>query len=206
MAAVASRDQKIGYQETITSQKKHFVSLAPYSELNLAKDKTIFMLVVQNGGEEPIKISYDNISVMFEENTKKGAPDKINVQKFDDFMNDLKEEYSNYEKKYMKAALEDIKTDSEYGSSAVSDSDSLKDKVDDLKKHIVSMRAQNQLLQEGLPEFDMKSQAIMPGDSHSGIVVCDTRAMNDKTEGNFQVVVSVAGEKHKFTFKRNLNK
>jgi len=206
IAGVASRDQKTGYQETITSQKKHFVSLAPYSELKLAKDKTIFMMVVKNCGKDPIHISYANISVIFEGKSKNWVSKKINIQSFDEFMNDLKEEYSTYEKKYIKSALEDIKSNSESSSSAVSDSDSLADDMAILKQHIETMRANNQLLQEGLPELDMKSQTITPGNSHSGIVVCDTRDMNEKVEGNFQVVVSVDGEKHKFTFRRSLNK
>jgi hypothetical protein len=205
-AAVASRDQKIGYEGTVTSKKKHFVSLAPYTDLKLAKDKTLFLLVIRNCGETPINISYDNVSVIFAGNSEKWASKRINIQQVDDFIKDLKEEYGNYEKKYIKSELESIKTDSESSSSAVSDSDSLKDEVADLKNKIVSMRAQNQLLQEGLPEFDMKSQTITPGDSSTGIVVCDTRDMTSEIEGDFQIVVTVDSEAHRFTFKRTLNK
>jgi hypothetical protein len=205
LAAVASRDQKIGDQQTVTSQKKHFVSLGPYSELKLAKDKTIFMLIVQNCGKEPINTGNDNISVVFQENAKKGAFKKINIQPFDDFMNDLKEEYGDNEKKYIKSALENIKLDSESSSSAVSDSDSLGDKVKDLKTRIETMRAQNQIIREMLPEFSIKSQVIMPGKSLNEIVVCDPRDLNKDAGGNFQVAVLVDGEVHKFVFKRSLN-
>ena len=126
MSAVASSDQKVGHEGTITSQKKHFVSLSPYSELDVAKDKTMFMLVVENCGEDPIKIGYSNISAIFEGNNENRAFKRINVQHYDDFMNDLKEEYSNKEKRYIEKALEDIQLDieAEVARSNSSSSDS----------------------------------------------------------------------------------
>jgi hypothetical protein len=206
LTAVASRDQKIGQQEIITSQKKHFVSLGPYTELKLANDKTIFMVGVKNCGKATITISCDNISVTFDENSGKGEPKKISLESIDDFIKDLKEEYSDNEKKYIKTKLESIQLDAESSSSAVSDSDSLGDKVKDLKIRIETMRAQNQVIKERLPEFYLKSQTIKPDNSYSGIVVCDTRTINEKTEGNFQIAVAVDGEVHRFVFKRKVNK
>jgi hypothetical protein len=202
LSAVASRDQKIGQEETITSQKKHFVSLGPYTELKLANDKTIFMVGVKNCGKAPIAISCDNISVTFDENSGKGEPKKISLESLDDFIKDLKEEYSDSEKKYIKSKLESIQLDAESSSSAVSDSDNLGDKVKDLKTRIETMRAQNQVIRERLPEFYLKSQTIKPDNSYSGIVVCDTRKMDGKIEGKFIIAVSIDGEMHRFSFKR----
>ena len=206
IAPVASSDQKIGYEDTITSQKKHFVSLSPYSELDVAKDKTIFMLDVQNCGEDPIKISYNNILVMFKEDGVNLPSNRIKVQSLDDFIDDLNIEYKDKELKYLKSALESIKVDSEYGSPITSDSENMNDKMEDVRRRLESMRMKNLLLQEGLSEYDMKQKTIMPNDNHTGIVVCDTRDMNSETEGNFQVAVLVDGEEHRFTFKRSLYK
>lgn len=126
MAAVASSGQKMGYDGTITSQKKHFVSLSPYTQLAVAKDKTMFMLVVQNCGTAPINISYDNVAILFEDAVQKEVAKKIQVQSFDDFMDDLKKEYGNTEKEEIYDALEDIvyKLESASASSSSSSSSS----------------------------------------------------------------------------------
>jgi hypothetical protein len=72
---------------------------------------------------------------------------------------------------------------------------------------IETMRANNQLLREALPEIIMKPQAtIMPGGSYSGVVVCDTRELDEEIEGRFQMAVLVGGEEHIFIFNRVLNK
>lgn len=205
LTAVTSRNQKLGHEETITSQKKHFVTISPYTELKLAKDKTIFMLAVQNCGKEPINISYDNISVTFEENARNRVSKKINLQLFDNFMNDLKEEYSDNEKKYIKSTLQNIQVSSENSSGSSSSSENLVDEVENLKKRIETMRAQNQAIRETLPEYDMKPQTIMPGKNLSGILVCDPRDLNKDAGGNFQVAILLDGEVHKFVFKRSLN-
>jgi hypothetical protein len=206
LTAVTSRDQKVGDQETITSQKKHFISLSPYTELKLAKDKTIFMVGIKNCGKAPITLNCDDISVTFKENSGNGDTKKISLESLDDFLKDFKEEYSDSENKYIKSKLESIQLDAESSSSAVSGSDNMGDKVKDLKTRIETMRAQNQVIRERLPEFYLKSETIKPDNNYSGIVVCDTRTMNDKAEGNFQIAVSVDGEVHQFIFKRRINR
>jgi hypothetical protein len=203
MTSVASSDQKIAYDGTIISQKKHYISLSPYDELEVAKDKTIFMLFIENCGEDPIKISYNNISIIYEENGVDMPLNRIKVQALDDFLDDLKMEYKYNELKYLKSALQMLKVDSEYGSPASSDSANMGDKMEDIKRRLESMRLKSQLLQEGLVEYDWKQQTIMPGESHTGIVACDTRDMNSAIEGNFQVTVSVDGEEHRFIFNRS---
>jgi hypothetical protein len=80
----------------------------------------------------------------------------------------------------------------------------MEDDYKDLKIDIENMRAQNNLVRETLPLSALKTQTIMPGEDYGGLVVCDTRDMNDKTEGNLQIVLYVAGEKHEFTFNRGL--
>jgi len=227
MTPVTSSDQKAGYDGTITSQKKHFVSLSPYSELNVAKDKTMFLLAVQNLGEMPLNISNDNISVIFEGNTENWASKRINVQSLDDFMDDLRIEYGNKEREFINSELDDIRikllmasssssssssssgsssSSSSGSSSSSSDSESVETLIEDLNYDIDSMRSSNQLLRESLKEIVMKPQTIMPDNSFSGIVVFDTREMDKDIEGNFQIAVLVDSETHNFTFKRGLNK
>jgi hypothetical protein len=214
MAAVTASDQKEGYDGTITSQKKHFISISPYTQLKVAKDKTLFMVGVQNCGKEPINISNNNVSVIFEGNNNKDwASKRINIQSVDDFMNDLEKEYTNTEKKFIYSTLENIKLDSESSSSSSSSSssdsfDSVETKIKDLNNDIITMRDSNDQLRSALQEIVVKSepQAIMPGDTYSGIMVCDTRDMNKEVEGNFKVVVSVDSEKYNFTFKRSIDK
>jgi hypothetical protein len=57
-----------------------------------------------------------------------------------------------------------------------------------------------------IEEFVIKPHVLLPGESSDGLVVCDTRDMNGKVEGDFQVVVSVDDEEHEFIFNRDLNK
>jgi hypothetical protein len=52
-------------------------------------------------------------------------------------------------------------------------------------------------------ELVLKPQKLLPGEGGGGLVVCETRSMDFKTEGNFRVVVSVDGEEHNFTFNRS---
>jgi hypothetical protein len=187
------------------------------------------MMVIQNCGESSIKVGYDNVSVTFEGTGENRSSEKINVQPFDDFMEDLEDEYSYNEKRYIESALEDIQLDLETASSLESfdsldsfsssddssssdssdSSDSTSDDVEvmieDLNYDIETMRTNNQLLREALQEFIMKPQTIMPDDNYTKVVVLDTSDMDPETEGNFQIVVSVDNEAHKFTFKRSLN-
>lgn len=95
MDAVESADQTVVYnegKETIVSQKKHFVSLAPYRELNPANGKTSFILFVQNFGDEPITIGSNNVSVIFEGNTEKWESQNINVQSYNELMLEIEAE------------------------------------------------------------------------------------------------------------------
>jgi len=206
MASVVSQDQKMGYDGTITSQKKHFVSLSPYTalkKLDLAKEKTLFLLSIENDGKDSIDISNKNISVIFDCVGKDRTTNIINIQQCDDFLSDLAKEYNINERKFIYKTLYDIKLDSESSSA---DSESTEDKIKDLNDDIEIMRASNEQVQESMKEIVIKSepQTISPGDTLSGIVVCDTGYLNDKMEGNFQVIVSVDAEKHKFTFNRSL--
>lgn len=227
MSAVATSDQKVGYEGTITSRKKHFVSLAPYNELNVAKDRTMFMLGVQNFGDTPFDIGYGGVAVRFQDSAMSLPVKRINIQSYDDFALDVREEQSQKEKNYIRDELEDViikleTSSSSFSSSSSSSSDSTSSSsssseddtgeevevmLEDLEMDIETMRANNQLLREALPAIVMKPQAtIMPGGSYSGVMVCDTRDLDEEMEGRFQLAVLVDGEEHIFTFNRELNK
>ena len=229
MSAVASSDQKVGYEDTITSRKKHFVSLAPYTELNVAKDRTMLMLGVQNFGDKPFDIGYGNISVRFQDSGMELPVSSINVQSYDEFALDVREEQSAKEKKYIRDELEDVlitlytysslsstedstsEEDSSSSDSSFDTSDTTEETVDmaldELEMDIEIMRTNNQLLREALPQIVMEPRVtIMPGGSYGGVVVCDTRDLDEKMEGRFQVAVLVDAEHHIFTFNRVLNK
>jgi hypothetical protein len=207
MAPVSTPDQKTGYDGTITSHKKHFVSLSPYnrfmniySKTDFLKDKTMFILTVQNGGEKPIQVGYDNITVVFEGNDKEGALNKIAVQKSDDFLNHWENEYNDSEKKFVYSVIHYT-----YVCAEMAACDPM-ELLENLKYNLEAMRRQNQALRETLPEILVVPQRLMPGDNLNGIFICDTTGMDANMEGKFRIIVSVDGEEHKFNFKRSLTK
>ena len=202
LAAVASPEQQIGYKQTVTSQKKHFVSLAPYREQNPASGRTSFILFVKNCGEEPINIDINNVSVIFEGNTKEWASRKITVLSSNDLMNELNARIGGAES----AARMGVKTYyypiyDTYGNLTGTYAQNETTPLYGLAMNeLYQLNVQRMLVKE----LVMKSQTLQLEQSGGGLVVCNTRAMDDKTEGNFQVVVSLAGEEHKFTFNRSL--
>ena len=211
MTAVASRDQKVGFQETITSKKKHFVSLAPYSDLKLIQNKIMFMMVVQNCGNEPINIDYNNISVTFEEKSRKGTSNRINLQSLDEFMNGFEEEYRNNVNASIYNSLDGLiwmlrDIISKRILVFVEGAYQMQYSVKKAKEGIVRMHREYQLLLGTLPDFAMQPQTIIPGYSYAGVVLCDTRQMNPTIKGNFKITVSVDSEEHQFTFRRAISK
>jgi hypothetical protein len=216
IAPVATSDQKIGYNDIVTSQKKHFVALYPFIDLkkfDLGKKKTLFMVTIQNCGEEPISIGYGNVLVGFEENGKTGTFNKIKIQSLDEFMNDLKEEYDDNEYDYIEDALNDIITQAALQSvSSSSSSESSGSESEggggggfmELKDGIVNKRETNDLIRETMPESVLKPQTLQPGQDCTGLVVCDTKDLTTRTAGTFVVIISVGGEQHRFTFNRSI--
>ena len=62
----ASSYQKTGPEGELISEKKHVVSLSYYTEIKMAQGKTMFRMTIENRGNEPVKIGYENVSVIFE--------------------------------------------------------------------------------------------------------------------------------------------
>jgi hypothetical protein len=212
IAGVASSDQKTDPYGAVISEKKHVVSLSHYTEIDLAKGKTIFMMIVQNGGKIPISISSDNIMVIFEGNSKDWASKRINIQSLDEFMKDLEKDYHYDENRTIAGILRIV--------DMAEDELKAKERAELREKElIVAMvepkivrsinevklkRKQFEQLEDSVPEIIMKPQTILPNNSISGIVVCDTGELDPKVEGIFRVVVSIDGQEHRFSFTRSL--
>ena len=231
MSAFPIEGQDVGYQENVTSQMKHFVSLAPYREQNPADGRTSFILFVKNCGEEPVNISSDNVSVIFEGNTNKWASRRIAVLSFDDLMNEARRKRSEAasalylsNKKSYQEAIDDYyrwatsmglnyeATNSVVHLASLMSSRRLR--YNDINKSVydvtlkyaqINDREPSNIQEILIEELVMKPQILLPGESSSGLVVCDTTDMNNKVEGNFQVLVSFNGEEHEFTFNRSLS-
>jgi len=202
MSAVLSQDQQKGYMETITSQKKHFVSLAPYPVNDPATDATAFILFVKNCGENSIDISTKNISANFFGNTRKWASKSITIFSQEKLIDNLRRVQSSA-KWYKISALKTVAYHTSDGNGNYTGSDiktfydhSVSNGATDLKEAV----AQKMLLVE---ELVLQPRTLQPGEGGGGLVVCDTGGINSKSEGSFRFVVSVDGEQHEFTFNRS---
>lgn len=205
ISAEATLDQKVGYGDTIVSMKKHFVSFAPYTQLDtavsnigLAKDKTKFMLTVENCGTDPIDFTERNISVVFIPTNGTDEPQPVGVQSWQDFVASMDREYDRNERKYLYRTLYDLYMQSEVGIDVT-------EKLSDLVFDLEQMRDQNDVLQEMIPEMIVKSQRILPGKSYSGVLICDTGDLDAALEGKFAILLAIDGEEHGFVFNRTLS-
>lgn len=192
MSAVLSQDQQKGYMETITSQKKHFVSLAPSAENFPASSDTAFILFIKNCGEDPIDISTQNISAEFFGNTNKGASRSIAVLSYDELMNRLRRKQSR---------IRNLVISTEWATAPMTPYHTITTYRTEARSYTTTAR-QMQLVEE----LVLQSKTLFPGEGGGGLVVCDTNAMNSEVEGKFHVLVSVNGEQHEFTFSRSSKK
>lgn len=211
IASVVSSGQKRGHDDSITSEKKHVVSLYHYTKIRMAEDQTIFMVTIQNGGEAPINVSNDNITVIFEGESKDWASKRIKIQSIHDFIKDLERNYMDDElrriDKIIRKTYDTLEQMAEWEGwsedEAVAKGIVKKyelefyrslDKIQRMRKEIAQVK-------DSVYEIMMKPQVIMPDGSYSGILVCDTQDMDSKITGTFRIVVSIDGENHIFNFK-----
>ncbi|MFC1840929.1 hypothetical protein ACFL1N_15235 [Thermodesulfobacteriota bacterium] len=203
--------QKVDYDGAVISKKKHTVTLTHYTEFKHIKNKIIFNLLVHNRGREYLSISNENISMEFREKDEVSAPKKLEIQPLDDFMKDLENDYLNAEARIVSSIFSNIgrtadriemmqETAPEAAENiAATWASRFLFSVDDLEETI---RVYEQF--EGIvPPLVFKPQTIMPNRSVTGLVVYDTGDIDEKAEGEFNVVVSIDGEEHKFNFLRS---
>lgn len=184
---VASSEQKTDYDGAVVSQKKHLVSLSPYTDFKvnkLIKDKTIFHMLIQNCGEKPIFINRDNISVSFEENGGEMSSRSIKI--------DSPLEMMRYKGQSMK---------SRFPYSMTSVSDAHEEYIQDMEER---RRHELKVLRDVLPKITLKSHTIIPDEAISVIFFCDTEELGPKTEGRFEIVITIDDEKHEFLFTRSI--
>jgi hypothetical protein len=202
MAAVTAPEQQEGYRGTITSQKKHFVSMAPYREHVPPDGNTSFILFVKNCGEAPIDISNQNISAEFIGNDPEWSLRDIAVLSPDDLLRTLElQQWRN-----TVAAKSAIRTQTYYtydtdGNITGSYTQSIVEPGYQYAAESAN-RASDQIRM--VKELVLQRQSLQPGAGASGLIICDTSDMNARVEGDFHMVVSVDGEQHDFTFTRRL--
>lgn len=207
--AVPSLMQKVDYEGTVISEKKHTVTLAHYTEFKHVKDKIIFNLLVRNMGRKPLSINNENISMEFRAKNEVAAPKKLEIQPLDDFMKDLENDYFNADTRI----ISNIFRDTEHTADMIENSpisnpeiiasrfvSKLLSSVDDLEETI---RIYEQL-EEIVPPLVFKPQTIMPGRSVTGLIVYNTGDIDEKAEGKFNIVIRVEGEEHRFVFSRSM--
>lgn len=210
ISSVAFSGQKRGHDGSVTSEKKHVVSLYHYTKIPMAKDQTIFMVTIQNGGEAPINVSDHNISVMFEGDSEDWASKRIKIQSIDDFIKDLERNYIDDElrqiDKIIRKTYDTIKQVREWDIDEEVRKMMMKKYEIELSmvlKKIQKMHKEIAQLKDIVSETIMKPQVIMPDSRYSGILVCDTQDMDPKITGTFRIVVSIDGEDHIINFKRS---
>jgi hypothetical protein len=197
----------------------------------MAKDQTIFMVTIQNGGEAPINVSNNNISVIFEGESKDWASKRIKIQSIDDFIKDLERNYIDDELRRISKIIRktddiirQLKEWESYGSDGNDENEEYDEndpneevfeaqkwtivkkyeiELDMLLEKIQRMHKERAQFKDSVSEIMMKPQAIMPDGSYSGILVCDTQGMDSKIKGTFRIVVSIDGEEHILNFKRS---
>ena len=210
--AVPSLMQKVDYDGAVISEKKHTVTLTYYTEFKHIEHKIIFNLLVQNRGRESFSISNDNISTEFIETDEDSAPIKLEIQPLDDFLKDLENDYFNAEYRIISNIFGDTErtadrvelmqeTDPEAAEGVAKMwASRFLFSIDDLDETI---RIYEQF--EGIvPPLVFKPQTIMPGRSVIGLIVYDTGDIDEKAEGEFNVVISIEGEEHRFVFSRSI--
>lgn len=215
--AVPSLMQKVDYDGALISEKKHTVTLTHYTEFKHIKHKIIFTLLVRNMGRKPLSISNENISIEFRGKDEVSALKKLEIQPLDDFMKDLEKDYFEEECRIISDIFRNIGStaDSIKSQDTEKEGDAAKNRiesivamfdsrfyssVDDLDETI---RVYEQF--EGIvPPLVFKPQTIMPGRSVTGLIIYDTGDIDEKAEGEFNAVISIEGEEHKFIFSRSM--
>ncbi len=206
--AVASSDQKTFYDGSLTSEKRCIVTLSLYNNIKLAKEKTIFQIIIQNRTKFPVKISKENISVIFQGNNTGKPLKNIQIESPEVFMAYLEDTYYNEEHRLIYDILrrasrtaDDIemrKEEREKKMVAAMFEPKLANTVNKIKL----MRDEIGQLKETVPDIVIKQSTILPSDTYIGIVVCDTAEISPEIEGEFKIIISVDGENHEFTIER----
>ena len=209
---VPSSFQKVGPDKSLTSQKKHTVTISHYTNIEMAKGKTMFRIIIENRKKDPVEIKEGNISVYLERNNEEWSK-KLKIQQSDEFKNDLERGYIIMEYAPIIGALEvtkdildKLERDPRVGKEGIEKAmEAQRPMINDAVRRANNARRGFAQLEDTVPDLTMKTQIIKPGDCITGVVVCDTRGIKPEIEGKFRVVISIDGENHEFTFSRSYN-
>lgn len=215
VASVASKDQKTDYNGAIVSEKKHVVSVSYYEEIDMhesyhkeialsdfyfnksamCEGKTMFRIVIVNRGKEKIKISRENISVIFNGKSEAWKNKKIEIQSLDDFIYDLDKNFFYNENRSIYNVIK------KYENKIPGDFERI---LKLLNNGIEAGRKQFKQLIISVKKIYLECQTIIPGSVYNGVIACDTGEMTKKITGKFQVVILIDGEEYEFMFLRIL--
>lgn len=226
-------------KETIISQKKHYVSLAPYREYKSTTDNTSYVLIVCNLGDEPISVGSENVSIIFNSHLDKWNLRPVKILSYNDLIREIEKEEakrrraatqayatgphsvldvysSNPFRTYTIDPYTNIPIPAEYqqgaylgispmptyqipASQVVANQNS-----QFLRDNLESIAANARSSREFIDSTVMKTQTIFPGESYGGLIVSDTKKMNHRVEGTFEILVAIDGEDHLFKVGRTL--
>jgi hypothetical protein len=187
-------------EKTLATGKKHYVSISPYSMLIEAKAKTYFKLFIKNLGDEPIQISSYNVLVVFEGNTPEWANKKIDIQTYNELVEETRKDFENKIKKlgFISENIRNNVADMGPGAGASA--------FDSINNELERIRNKRDSDREFIEKSVMKPQTIEPEQRGGGVLVCDTTDMDHTVEGNFRIAVSIDGEVYRFTINRSFYK
>lgn len=211
LTVIASSDQKTDPNGGVVSEKKHMVSVSHYREMDFIKDKAIFKIIIENNGREPVKISNENISVTFKGKGMGGKFKNIHIQSLPEFMKNLDYDFHNDEKKKInylfrqaEMTAKKIEDTPPIAHAKESIAESFVQKFILTVNKIELKREQFKKLEEIMPDFLLKEQTILPGSIINAIMACNTSEIGPEEIGNFEVIIFLDGEMHRFTFERYL--
>ena len=106
---IASSYQKSGPDGSITSEKKHVVTLSHYTKIKETEGKALFRIIIENRGDEQIKIDNEKVSVIFEDYRKDRPSRNVKFQSSHELINDLDRNYSLYEIRTLSGSISNLK-------------------------------------------------------------------------------------------------
>ncbi len=210
--AMPSLMQKVDYEGTVISEKKHTVTLAHYTKFKHVKNKIIFNLLVRNKGRKPLSMNNENISMEFRGKDVVIAPKKLEIQPLEDFMKDLENDYFHADIRIISSMFSNIERTADRieevqmihpeAAEVIAEMWAPKflSSADDLEETI---RVYEQF-EEIVPSLVFKPQEVMPGSTVTGLIVYNTGDIDEKAEGEFNIVIRVEGEEHRFVFSRSM--
>lgn len=205
-------------KQTLISEKKLFVSLAPYKSQIHTSEDTPYLLHVDNLTNEPVKISSKNVRVKLKatSSTDELSEQEIAVLSYNDLMRQVEQEAKDQRRKAERGSKVPTSVDNSRNmlddtQSAVVDGhkpfEAAEDQDDEIRNKMVAEKLEATFKKlnkkrQFIKRRVMKPKTIAAGQTHGGLIVTDTRSLDSQVEGVFEIVVSIGGEQHTFLISR----